>query len=130
MVRSLYSGVTGMKGHQTRLDVIGNNIANVNTMGFKSSSTTFRDVYYQSLRGASAGNGTRGGVNSSMVGYGSKVSSVDVNMTQSISSTTGNPWTECCGNANRFANSVVEAFAVGVTGVPSTPFTNTGWQKC
>ena len=92
MVRSLYSGVTGMKGHQTRLDVIGNNIANVNTMGFKSSSTSFRDVYYQSLRGAAAGDGTRGGVNSSMVGYGSKVSSIDLNMTQSISSTTGNPW--------------------------------------
>jgi flagellar hook protein FlgE len=102
MVRSLYSGVTGMKGHQTRLDVIGNNIANVNTMGFKSSSTTFRDVYYQSLRGASAGNGTRGGVNSSMVGYGSKVSSVDVNMTQSISSTTGNPWDVSIGGEGFF----------------------------
>lgn len=102
MVRSLYSGVTGMKGHQTRLDVIGNNIANVNTMGFKSSFTTFRDVYYQSLRGASAGNGTRGGVNSSMVGYGSKVSSVDVNMTQSISSTTGNPWDVSIGGEGFF----------------------------
>lgn len=102
MVRSLYSGVTGMKGHQTRLDVIGNNIANVNTMGFKSSSTTFRDVYYQSLRGASAGNGTRGGVNSSMVGYGSKVSSIDLNMTQSISSTTGNPWDVSIGGEGFF----------------------------
>lgn len=102
MVRSLYSGVTGMKGHQTRLDVIGNNIANVNTMGFKSSSTTFRDVYYQSLRGASAGNGTRGGVNSSMVGYGSKVSSIDINMTQSISSTTGNPWDVSIGGEGFF----------------------------
>ncbi len=102
MVRSLYSGVTGMKGHQTRLDVIGNNIANVNTMGFKSSTATFRDVYYQSLRGAAGGNGTKGGVNSSMVGYGSKVSSIDLNMTQSISSTTGNPWDVSIGGEGFF----------------------------
>ena len=102
MVRSLYSGVTGMKGHQTRLDVIGNNIANVNTMGFKSSVVTFRDVYYQSLRGAAGGNGTRGGVNPSMVGYGSKVSSIDLNMTQSISSTTGNPWDVSIGGEGFF----------------------------
>lgn len=92
MVRSLYSGVTGMKAHQTRLDVIGNNLANVNTFGFKSSSVTFRDVYYQTIRGAAAGDGTRGGITPSQVGYGAQVGSIDLNMTQSINTTTGNPW--------------------------------------
>ncbi len=92
MVRSLYSGVGGMKAHQTRLDVIGNNIANVNTIGFKSSSVTFRDLYYQSMRGAAAGDSTKGGVNPSMVGYGSQLGSIDLNMAQSASSATGNAW--------------------------------------
>lgn len=91
MVRSLYAGVTGMKAHQTRMDVIGNNIANVNTYGFKSSRATFRDVYYQSLRGAAAGSNTKGGVNPSEVGYGSTIGSIDVLQTQSTMSTTGNP---------------------------------------
>ena len=61
MVRSMYSGVTGMKSHQTRLDVIGNNIANVNTYGFKSSRATFRDVYYQNLRNGSKPTAISGG---------------------------------------------------------------------
>ncbi|MBR5486060.1 MAG: flagellar hook-basal body complex protein [Oscillospiraceae bacterium] len=102
MVRSLYSGVTGMKAHQTRLDVIGNNLANVNTIGFKSSSVTFRDVYYQSLRGAAAGDGTKGGVNSSMVGYGAEVGSIDLNMSQSATSTTGNAWDVSIGGEGFF----------------------------
>ncbi|MFZ2539018.1 MAG: flagellar hook-basal body complex protein, partial [Oscillospiraceae bacterium] len=73
MVRSMYSGVAGMKAHQTKMDVIGNNIANVNTYGFKSSRVTFRDVYYQSMRNASGGTSNRGGTNPSQVGYGSTV---------------------------------------------------------
>ncbi len=91
MVRSLYAGVTGMKAHQIRMDVIGNNIANVNTYGFKSSRATFRDVYYQSLRGAAAGSNNKGGLNPSEVGYGSTIGSIDVMQTQSTMSTTGNP---------------------------------------
>ena len=50
MMRSLFSGVTGLKTHQTRMDVIGNNIANVNTTGYKSSVVTFSDVYYQTKK--------------------------------------------------------------------------------
>lgn len=61
MVRSMYAGVAGMKANQTRMDVIGNNIANANTYGFKSSRATFRDMYYQQIRGASGGSATRGG---------------------------------------------------------------------
>lgn len=91
MVRSMYSGVAGMKTHQTRLDVIGNNIANVNTYGYKSSRATFRDVYYQTMRGASAGSGNKGGINPTQIGYGSTFGSNDVLMTQSAMTNTGNP---------------------------------------
>lgn len=90
MVRSMYSGVAGMKAHQTRMDVIGNNIANVNTYGFKSSRATFRDVYYQTTRSAAAGTSTSGGINPSQVGYGATIGSIDVMQTQSALTTTGN----------------------------------------
>lgn len=91
MVRSMYAGVAGMKANQTRMDVIGNNIANANTYGFKSSRATFRDMYYQQIRGASGGSATRGGTNPSMVGYGSQIASIDLLMTQSSFTSTGNP---------------------------------------
>lgn len=87
----MYSGVAGMRSHQTRMDVIGNNISNVNTYGFKSSRATFRDVYYQATKNASAATITRGGVNPAMVGYGAQVASIDVLQTQSSLSNTGNP---------------------------------------
>lgn len=95
MVRSMYSGVAGMKANQTGLDVIGNNIANSHTYGFKSSRATFRDMYYQQLRGASAGTATRGGINPSMVGYGAQIASIDLLMTQSSMTSTGNPLDVC-----------------------------------
>ena len=60
MQRSIFSGVTGLRNHQTKLDVIGNNIANVNTIGFKSSRVRFQDVYSQMIRGASAPMNGRG----------------------------------------------------------------------
>lgn len=78
MLRSLFSGVTGLKSHQTRMDVIGNNIANVNTYGFKSSRATFRDVYYQTISSATNASGNRGGSNASQIGYGSSVGSIDI----------------------------------------------------
>lgn len=89
MMRALYSGVAGLKTHMTRLDVIGNNIANVNTYGYKSSRATFRDMFYQQIRGASAGTQTRGGINPSSIGYGSQLSSVDLMMSQSGFTSTG-----------------------------------------
>lgn len=91
MVRSMYSGVTGMKAHQTRLDVIGNNIANVNTYGFKSSRATFRDVYYQNIRNGSKPTAIAGGTSPSGVGYGATIGSVDLLMTDSAVTNTGNP---------------------------------------
>lgn len=63
MMRSLYSGVSGLKNHQTRMDVVGNNISNVNTTGFKSSRVTFSDTLSQTLSGASAPTDNTGGTN-------------------------------------------------------------------
>lgn len=85
----MFSGVAGMKAHQSKMDVIGNNIANVNTYGYKSQRAVFSDVYYQTLRGASAGNANRGGTNPSSVGYGSTLSAVQAQMTQSSLQNTG-----------------------------------------
>lgn len=89
MNRAMFSGVAGMKAHQTKMDVIGNNIANVNTYGYKAQRAVFSDIYYQTLRGASSGSSSRGGVNPSSVGYGSTLSSVQTQMTQSSMQNTG-----------------------------------------
>ncbi|MDF1494245.1 flagellar hook-basal body complex protein [Caproiciproducens sp. CPB-2] len=96
MMRSLFSGVAGLKAYQTGMDVIGNNIANVNTYGFKSSRTTYRDVYYQTLSGSSASNATSsiGGGNPVQIGYGATAATVDVLNTRSGMATTGRP-TDC-----------------------------------
>lgn len=83
MMKALYSSVSGLRSHQTKMDVIGNNIANVNTYGFKSQRATFRDVYYQTLKSPSAGSVERGGTNSSQVGYGTQVGSIDTIHTMS-----------------------------------------------
>ncbi|MCQ5130664.1 flagellar hook-basal body complex protein [Butyricicoccus faecihominis] len=89
MNRAMFSGVAGMKAHQTKMDVIGNNIANVNTYGYKSQRAVFSDIYYQTLRGASSGSSSRGGVNPSSVGYGSTLNAVQTQMTQSSMQNTG-----------------------------------------
>ncbi|MEK4083616.1 flagellar hook-basal body complex protein [Psychrobacillus sp. FSL K6-1415] len=77
MIRSMYSGISGLKNFQTKLDVIGNNIANVNTYGFKKGRTIFKDLISQTTAGASAATGTRGGVNAKQVGLGSQLSAID-----------------------------------------------------
>ncbi len=84
MMRSLYSGVSGLKVHQTKIDVIGNNISNVNTSGFKASRVTFNEIFSQTLSGASAPNAESGraGTNAMQVGLGVNVSSIDMNMTE------------------------------------------------
>lgn len=79
MLRSMYSGVSGLRNHQTRLDVIGNNIANVNTIGFKSSRVTFKDLFSQTLRAATSAHGDRGGSNPVQVGLGMTLASIDTN---------------------------------------------------
>ena len=91
MLRSLYSAVSGMKAHQTKLDVIGNNIANVNTYGFKSSRARFQDVFYQTLQSAAGGDNNKGGTNASQVGYGSQLGGIDLDMSRSALQSTGRP---------------------------------------
>ncbi|MCR5665749.1 MAG: flagellar hook-basal body complex protein [Eubacterium sp.] len=93
MMRSLYSGVAGLKTHQTKMDVIGNNIANVNTVGFKSSSVTFSDIMYQTTQQASGANATTGtgGVNAKQIGLGVSTAATKVSITSSgAAETTGN----------------------------------------
>jgi len=76
-MKALYSGVSGMRSHQTKMDVTGNNIANVNTNGYKSQRATFRDVYYQQVRNPGKASTGIGGTNSSQIGYGVQVGSID-----------------------------------------------------
>ncbi|MCQ6280194.1 flagellar hook protein FlgE [Bacillus sp. EB600] len=89
MLRSMYSGISGMKNFQTKLDVIGNNIANVNTFGFKKGRVTFKDTMNQMIAGASAAQNGRGGTNPMQVGLGSAVASIDTVDTQASLQTTG-----------------------------------------
>ncbi len=81
MMRSLYSGVSGLKTHQTKMDVIGNNIANVNTVGFKASSVTFSDIMYQTTSGASGATANTGGKNAQQVGLGVSTAATKVSIT-------------------------------------------------
>lgn len=79
MMKSLFSGVSGLKSHQTRMDVIGNNIANVNTVGYKSSRLTFSEIYSQTVRGAGGSSTNLGGTNPQQIGLGVTVGAIDVN---------------------------------------------------
>ena len=101
MLRSMFSGVSGLRTHQNKMDVIGNNIANVNTAGFKSARATFMDSIYQSLSNSSAGSAVYGGTNPSQLGYGSQVASVDVNFATGSYEPTGYG-TDCMIGGNGF----------------------------
>lgn len=95
MMRSLYSGVSGLKVHQTKMDVIGNNISNVNTVGFKSSSVTFTDIFYQTSQSSSGPNAATGagGTNAKQIGLGSSLGAISTNITaQGGSQRTDNPF--------------------------------------
>ncbi|SEH24953.1 flagellar hook-basal body complex protein [Selenomonas sp. KH1T6] len=89
MMRSLFSGVSGLKNHQTRMDVIGNNISNVNTTGFKSSRVTFADTLNQNLSGATGPKDNIGGTNPKQVGLGSGIATVDLLFTDGTVQNTG-----------------------------------------
>ncbi len=103
MMRSLYSGVAGLKTHQTKMDVIGNNIANVNTVGFKSSSVTFSDIMYQTTQKASGANATTGtgGINAKQIGLGVSTAATKVSITSSgAAETTGNTFDIMLNDSN------------------------------
>ncbi|GAA4060047.1 flagellar basal body rod protein FlgG [Amphibacillus indicireducens] len=88
MLRSMYSGIAGLKGFQTQLDVVGNNIANVSTSGYKKSRVAFQDMMSQTIAGASAPTDIRGGINAQQVGLGSQIGAIDVIHTQGNRQTT------------------------------------------
>jgi flagellar hook protein FlgE len=89
MLRSLYSGISGLRAHQQMMDVTGNNIANVNTTGFKTSQTTFQDTLSQMVKSAGAPQGTSGGVNPAQIGLGVKLAGISTNFGQGAAQTTG-----------------------------------------
>lgn len=91
MLRSMYSGISGMRGFQTKLDVIGNNIANVNTAGFKAGRVMFKDILSQTVEGASAQTDILGGTNPKQIGLGSAISSIDTIFTGGSAQTTNIP---------------------------------------
>ncbi|HAR64516.1 MAG: hypothetical protein DKM50_10085 [Candidatus Margulisiibacteriota bacterium] len=102
MLRSMFAGLSGLVNHKTGLDVIGNNIANVNTIGFKTSRVTFQDLLSQTLTGASSPvDGGMGGTNGMQVGLGSKLGSIDVSMAQGNLQSTGN-FTDLAVEGNGF----------------------------
>lgn len=141
MMRSLFSGVSGLKVHQTKMDVIGNNISNVNTIGFKSSTVTFADVFYQTTQNASGPNNATGttGRNAMQIGLGSNVASITSSITTSgASQRTDNPFDIMIegdsffivnkGGTNYFTKS--GSFNIDASGTLCTPFGAAvmGWQ--
>ncbi len=95
MMRSLFSGVAGLRTHQTRMDVIGNNIANVNTTSYKSQSMVFSDLLYQTTQAASGANAStgRGGINARQIGLGAKTAAISTSITsQGSAQSTNNPF--------------------------------------
>ena len=105
MMRSLFSGVSGLKTHQTRMDVIGHNIANVNTVAYKYSSMTFSSLMSQTTQKASGANATtgKGGVNARQIGLGVKTAAININISgQGASQSTGNPFDIMINGENFF----------------------------
>lgn len=140
MLRSMYSGVSGLQTHQKKMDVIGNNIANVNTVAFKSSSTTFNEIMYQNMSGASGATQTKGGVNAKQIGLGVAMASTTVNITDpGAAQTTGGAFDlAITGDAffvvnNGAGNLFTKAGAFDIDGsgnlvMKSTGYYVMGWQ--
>ena len=83
MLRAMDSAVAGLRAHQSKLDVIGHNIANVNTFGYKSQNYSFQEAMYQTSSSSTAGSPTAGGTNAAQYGYGSLTGSISMDMTAS-----------------------------------------------
>ena len=137
MMRSLYSGVAGLKTHQTKMDVIGNNIANVNTTAYKSSSVTFADLMSQTTQNASGANANTGvgGVNARQIGLGVKSGAINVNITgQGSAQSTGNPFDIMITGDNFFvvsdgmSNYFTRDGSFYVDGVGNLCMTSTGYN--
>lgn len=111
MLRSFMSGIAGLKSYQTKMDVIGNNVANVNTVGFKSSNVNFSDVFYQTTQSATSAStlNQKAGTNAKQIGYGSSVASINTNVSTQGGSQTTNRALDLMINGNAF-------FIVGMDG--------------
>ncbi len=136
MLRSMYSGISGMKVNQTKLDVIGNNIANVGTTAYKSQRTTFANMLSQEVSSAQAPSQTQGGVNSAQVGLGVKLASIDSVMTNGNLQSTGRNLDVAIDKAGYFIvsngpeiagdNLLQVTHSVGTHTIDKTSITNTG----
>jgi len=142
MMRSLFSGVAGLRTHQTKMDVIGNNIANVNTVGYKSQSATFRDLMYQTTQAASGANAETGvgGTNARQIGLGVTTGAINTNITgQGSAQTTNNAFDiMITGDAFFVVSNGMENFftrdgsfyvdGAGNLAMTSTGYNVMGWQ--
>ncbi|MBO4824277.1 MAG: flagellar hook-basal body complex protein [Lachnospiraceae bacterium] len=139
MMRSMYSGVSGLKTHQIKMDVIGNNIANVNTVAFKSNSITFSELMYQTTQKASGANENTGGTNARQIGLGVRSGAIATAISsQGATQTTGNPFDICItgksffivndGSTNYFTRSgAFNVDAVGNLVMASNGYLVQGW---
>ncbi len=128
MLRSMYSGISGLKNFQTKLDVIGNNISNVNTYGFKKGRVVFKDLVSQTQAGASGTSETRGGVNAKQVGLGSQLAAIDTIHGTGALQSTGRTLDLAIEGEGFFmvADSVRPTPATGAPANPATPATVQG----
>ncbi|HOL55647.1 MAG TPA: flagellar hook protein FlgE [bacterium] len=139
MMRSLFAGVSGLRNHQVRMDVIANNIANVNTTGYKMARVTFQDLFYQTLKGASAPQGSMGGTDPIQVGLGMTIGGINTIYTPGNPQYTGNPtdfaiqgdgfFIVSDGNKSYFTRD--GAFSIGLDGSlvnPNTGYKVLGWK--
>ena len=124
MLRCMYSGISGMKVNQQKLDVIGNNIANVGTTAFKSSRAEFSDMLYQSSESASSPTSTKGGTNAKQVGLGAKLSSIDKVMSQGNALSTGRTLDVCVDGDGYLI--VGSGSITGSNGITDNAFTESG----
>jgi flagellar hook protein FlgE len=137
MMRSMYSGVAGLKTHQTKMDVIGNNIANVNTVAYKSQSITFSELMYQTTQAASGANATTGtgGTNAKQIGLGVTTGAISTAITTAgATQTTGNPFDLRITGDSFFivndgtGNYFTKAGAFGVDGAGNLVMSSTGYN--
>lgn len=139
MMRSLFAGVSGLRNHQIRMDVVANNIANVNTTGYKMARVTFQDLFYQTLKGASAPQGDIGGTDPIQVGLGMIIGGINTIYTPGNFQYTGNPtdfaiqgdgfFIVTDGSKNYFTRD--GAFSIGLDGSlvnPNTGYKVLGWK--
>ena len=130
MLRSMYSGISGLKNFQTKLDVIGNNIANVNTYGFKKERTIFKDLISQSQGAASGPSQTRGGVNAKQVGLGSQLAAIDTIHSPGSMQSTGRTLDLGIAGDGFFMVADSESYTAGdALATPPVPATITGTEN-